>query len=61
MNNIYPKCFICGQAPGNGLYDGVRLNHKFICSRCEEHIVGTNSGTAAYLENICYIKAILYR
>jgi hypothetical protein len=60
MNNIYPKCFVCGQTPGNGLYDGIRLNRKLICSRCEDHIISTESGTMEYLENIRHIKEILY-
>lgn len=60
MNNIYPKCVVCGQTPNKGLYDGFRLNRKLICSGCEKHIIGSDSGTIEYLENVSRIKEILY-
>lgn len=58
--NIFPKCSLCGKVPRNGLYDGFRLNRKFICSDCEEHIVRSGIGSLDYYKNICDIRAILY-
>lgn len=60
MNNLYPKCSICGGTPTEGLYDGFRLAKKFICSRCENRIVITSMDTLEYLDNVYSIRKLLY-
>jgi hypothetical protein len=39
-NKVYPICAICGNNPEYGLYDGFRINGKFICSKCEAELIG---------------------
>ncbi len=60
MNNLYPKCSICGQTPSKGLHDGFRLAKRFICSRCETQIVITNTEAVEYEHNIQSIKKVIY-
>lgn len=60
MDNIYPKCCLCGCTPSKGLYDGLRLNGKFICSDCEEHIMEVEIGSEEYYRSIQNMRAILY-
>jgi len=51
---------MCGRIPVNGLYDGFRLNKKFICSACEKRIVTAELGDLEYMANVRLIRAILY-
>lgn len=60
MKNIYPKCALCGGIPSNGLYDGFRLNGKFVCSICEAHILFDEIASSEYRRNIMNIRAMLY-
>ncbi|KUO60484.1 MAG: hypothetical protein APF84_06400 [Gracilibacter sp. BRH_c7a] len=60
MNNLYPKCSICGQTPAKGLRDGFRLANRFICSRCETQIVVTNIEAVEYERNIQNIRKLIY-
>lgn len=59
MHNLYPKCSICGDTPTKGLYDGFVLVKKFVCSRCEDHII-TSLDYVQYKENVYQIRKILY-
>lgn len=59
MNNIYPKCTLCGGNPTNGLYDGIRLYGMFICSGCEQHIIRSENDSMEYQHNIQLIRAFL--
>lgn len=60
MAIIYPQCSICGLVPENGLYDGLYLRGKFICSGCEKKLVATGPDSANYEEQIQYIRGILF-
>ena len=60
MNNLYPKCTICGHTPPNGLHDGFRLANRFICSRCETQIVFTDTEAVEYEYNIQSIRKVIY-
>lgn len=60
MNNIYPKCTICKETPLGGLYDGMRLAHRIICSSCERQIIEAKIGSVAYQRNIQNIRKILF-
>ncbi|NLP44520.1 MAG: inhibitor of sigma-G Gin [Peptococcaceae bacterium] len=60
MDKIYPRCAICDQIPTKGLFDGFRLNGRFICSVCEKRIITAESGDMEYLKNMRNIRFILY-
>ncbi|NLI91706.1 MAG: hypothetical protein GX434_05715 [Peptococcaceae bacterium] len=60
MNNVFPKCVICGNHPENGLYDGIRLASRFICSVCEDNIIQSNAHTNEYQDIVQAVKRILY-
>ena len=60
MNNLYPKCSICGVTPPEGLYDGIRLTGKFICSGCENHIIAVAPYTEGYCENVQTVRKLIY-
>ncbi len=60
MDNIYPKCSICQEVPLNGLFDGIRLNGKLICTACEKQILRSQMGTPNYDQNMSNIRKILY-
>lgn len=60
MSNIYPKCRCCGEPPNKGLYDGFRLQGQFICSGCEQQIIGAEPDSGQYLRNIQAIRRILF-
>ncbi len=60
MNNVFPKCKLCGSNPRYGLYDGFRLGKKFICSACEQRIIHADIGDFEYDRNIGNIKKLLY-
>ncbi|ADY54538.1 Sigma-G inhibitor, Gin [Syntrophobotulus glycolicus DSM 8271] len=59
MNNIYPKCMICGKNPEQGLHDGLWLYRKFICSNCENSLISVEE-QKDYDHTINVIKAILF-
>jgi hypothetical protein len=60
LNNIYPKCHICGNTPSKGLFDGFRLEGKFICAVCEAGILVSDMGTQEYQTYMQSIREILY-
>ncbi|RNC28650.1 MAG: hypothetical protein AWM53_01310 [Candidatus Dichloromethanomonas elyunquensis] len=60
MNNIFPKCAICGENPKNGLFDGIRLANRLICSYCEGSIIASQPDTSEYQSIVNCIKRILY-
>jgi hypothetical protein len=60
MSNIWPKCVICGNSPECGLYDGLRLAKKFICSKCAAQINHIELGTDEYQALAQNIKQILF-
>jgi len=60
MDNIYPKCALCGSTPAFGLYDGFRLGKKFVCSGCEEKIVAADINQHQYTIHIQNMKKLLY-
>ncbi|HHV64983.1 MAG TPA: hypothetical protein GXX46_07920 [Peptococcaceae bacterium] len=60
MTNIYPKCCFCNRPPAKGLYDGIFLRKKFICSLCEKKLLVSQIDPVAYEELIQNIKAILF-
>ncbi|NLL52647.1 MAG: hypothetical protein GX248_08095 [Peptococcaceae bacterium] len=60
MHNVFPKCEICGLIPYFGLYDGLRLGKKFICSQCEKQILQTKAQDPQYQVNVQNIKRIIY-
>lgn len=60
MSKIYPKCTICNGVPSGGLYDGIRLAGRFICSHCERDIVTADMRSSRYEENLENVKRLLY-
>jgi len=60
MDNVFPKCVLCGKTPVLGLYDGFRLGKKFICSACEEKITETKVDCLQYQLTVQNIKKLLF-
>lgn len=60
QQKVYPVCSICGKPAPEGLYDGFRLVGKFVCSRCEQHIINADSTNSSYQETVEAIKKLLF-
>ncbi|UWG99158.1 sigma factor G inhibitor Gin [Dehalobacter sp. DCM] len=57
---MYPKCAVCGQVPAKGLFDGLWLAGKLICTDCEQKIIVTDVQEHRYHDHIRDIRHILF-
>lgn len=56
MKYLNKKCFLCGIYESNG----IMLNEKRICEKCEKHIINSNVNKKKYNYYLKMIKRILF-
>lgn len=56
MKDLNGKCFICGIYESNG----IMLNGKHICLKCENNIVKNDVDEEIYTDYVKKIKSILF-
>jgi hypothetical protein len=50
VNNLLPKCLVCGETPERGLAAGIFLCRRFLCDSCGAHIAALCPGEKDYAE-----------